>query len=298
MTDNFDLGFVGHYNNSEGRITGDAFDLTTFASFPSQTQSRVDTLQYAARGTAHLVLWDGRLDQTLGLAYSSSAISDADPDNGYSLVRGDRVKLDWQGNIALGQDETLVLGAETARDAIHAPLSAGITTNAGYAELQSVLGAFSNSMSVRYDDNSRYGNKVTYHLAPAYLIAATGTKLKATIGTGFKAPSLQDLFGPFGHNPLLKPETSLGYDIGVEQTLGGAVAAGVTWFHNDIRNLIDFDATFTPVNIGKARTQGVESFISWKPLDALSLRPTIPIPMPSMRSRIPNCCGARATRPA
>ena len=43
------------------------------------------------------MLWDG-FDQTLGLAYSSTVTSDADPNNGYSLVSGDRVKLDWQGN--------------------------------------------------------------------------------------------------------------------------------------------------------------------------------------------------------
>ena len=124
-----------------------------------------------------------------------------------------------------------------------------------------------------YDDNSRYGSKVTYHLAPVWSLPATGTKLKATFGTGFKAPSLQQLFGPFGHNPNLKPESSTGYDMGVEQSLlDGALSGGVTWFHNDVRNLINYDATFTPINIDKARTQGLESFVAWKPLDTLTLR--------------------------
>ena len=58
-------------------------------------------------------------------------------------------------------------------------------------------GGFNNSASIRYDDNSRFGGKVTWHLAPAWLIAATGTRLKASFGTGFKAPSLQQLFGAF-----------------------------------------------------------------------------------------------------
>jgi vitamin B12 transporter len=99
------------------------------------------------------------------------------------------------------------------------------------------------------------------------------TKLRVSAGSGFKAPSLQQLFGPYGHNPGLKPETSTGYDVGVEQGfLGGAASAGLTWFHNDIRNLVDYDASFKPVNIGQARTQGVESFITYKPLDTLSLR--------------------------
>ena len=53
---------------------------------------------------------------------------------------------------------------------------------------------------IRYDDNSRFGNKVTWRVAPAWVIEETGTKLKASVGTGFKAPALQQLFGAFGGN--------------------------------------------------------------------------------------------------
>jgi vitamin B12 transporter len=153
----------------------------------------------------------------------------------------------------------------------------GTTTNAGFAELQSDFGdGLHNSVSIRYDDNSRFGGKLTWHLAPSWTIAGTGTRLKASIGTGFKAPALQQLYGAFGGNPALKPETSTGYDAGFEQKLfDGAVTGGATWFRNDINNLINniFSAgTFSNVNIGKARTQGVESFIAWKALDTLSLR--------------------------
>jgi vitamin B12 transporter len=41
VADNFDLGLVGHYTNSLGKITGDAFDFATFTSFPSPTQTRI-----------------------------------------------------------------------------------------------------------------------------------------------------------------------------------------------------------------------------------------------------------------
>ena len=79
-----------------------------------------------------------------------------------------------------------MLGAETARDAIHVPLSAGITTNAGYGELQSGLPGvidgvdFHNSLSIRYDDNSRFGDKITWHVAPVLAIGGTGTRLNAS----------------------------------------------------------------------------------------------------------------------
>lgn len=272
VTEAFDLGFVGRYSNNLEHITNDGFSLTTFQGFPSPTPSRVDMLNYDARATAHLAL-EGT-DQTLGLSYGSAITSDNDPDNGYSLNAGTRIKLDWQGHAKLIEGEILVLGAETARDAIHQPLSAGITINAGYGELQSSLGDFSNSVSLRYDDNSRFGNKLTWRIAPGYRIAATGTRLRATAGSGFKAPSLEDLFGPFGHNPNLKPETSTGYDAGFDQDLPDGFSLGATWYRNDIRNLIDIGGppAFAPVNIGRARTEGAEAYLAWVPIQTLTLR--------------------------
>ena len=280
VTGNLDLGLVGRYTNSLGKITGDGFDPATFASFPSPTRTRIETLQYQSRATAHLVL--GQIDQTLGLAYSSSILASQDPNNGNGRQIGDRVKLDWQGNARVMDGQTVVLGAETARDALHpgllfgfpSPLSRGITTNAGYAELQSDFGwGLYDSVSIRYDDNSRFGSKTTWRIAPALLIG--DTKLKASAGTGFKAPALQQLYGTFGGNAALKPETSFGYDVGVEQSLlDGALTGGVTWFQNNIKNLIVSGPApkFQLMNVGRARTDGVESFIAWKALDTLSLR--------------------------
>ncbi len=284
VTDNFDLGFVGHYYNSLSKITGDAFDFVNFTSFPSPTRTRISSIQYQSRSTAHLVLWDERLDQTLGFGYGSTIVATQDPDNGDSRAIGDRVKLDWQGNLRLMPGQMLVLGAETARDALHpglsfgfpSTLSRGITTNAGFAELLSDFEfGLHNSISVRYDDNSRFGNKTTWRVAPSWSIEETGTRLKASAGSGFKAPALQQLYGTFGGNALLKPETSFGYDVGVEQSLlDGALTAGVTWFQNNIENLIVSGPapTFNLINVGRARTDGVESFIAWKALDTLTLR--------------------------
>lgn len=273
VTGDFDLGLVTRYGDALAKITGDAFSLATFTSYPSPVRTRLNTQTYQSRGTAH---WKGAwFDQTLGLAYSSTAASDMDPNNGSFPSSGNRIKLDWQGNVALGEGEILVLGAETGRDAIHIPIKAGTSTSAGFAELQSAIGSFSNSASIRYDDNSRFGGHATWRLAPALVLG--GTKLKGSIGTAFKAPSLENLFQSFPAfgffaNPALKPETSTGYDAGIEQRLGD-LSAGVTWFHNDIKNLIANNASFSmDINIGRATTQGVEAFLGWKPSEVLLLR--------------------------
>jgi vitamin B12 transporter len=279
VTDNFDLGLVTRYISSREHITGDDTDPVTFASFPSPNQTHENNVEYQTRATAHLVLWDGKFDQTLGIAFSSNVGADFGPSGSFPNS-GDRSKIDWQGNLALAEGELLVLGAEHARDAMHLPISAGISTDAGYAELQSSFGGnFFDTLALRYDSNSQFGDKLTWRVAPAWLIPETGTKLKASIGTGFKAPSLEDLYESFPAffffaNPNLKPETSLGYDIGFEEALaGGRVHVGATYFHNAIKNLIADDPTFTTViNVGRATTRGVESFASWQVSDTLSLR--------------------------
>jgi vitamin B12 transporter len=86
----------------------------------------------------------------------------------------------------------------------------------------------------------------------------SGTKIFATMGTGFKSPSLFQRFSSFGTEDLL-PERSFGWDAGIEQVVVDAVKARAAYFYNDFENLIDFNPdTFLFENIASARTQGVE----------------------------------------
>jgi vitamin B12 transporter len=279
FSENFDLGLVARYTDTHLRLTGENEDNFP-ADFPDSAQSANNTLQTYTRATAHLKSFDGALEQTLGAAYSSVRSSDFSPETQRSDAFGERVKFDWQGNIKLATDEKLVLGAEHQRDEITAPISASTTIDSGYAELQSSFGdRLFDTVSVRYDENDRFGGKVTYRFAPAYLIKESGTKLKASVGTGFKAPTLNQLFQNFPDfdffaNPNLKPESSLGWDVGFEQALAAeTLRFGVTYFHNNIKNLIADSADFTTdINVGRAVTQGVESFVAYQPIPTLSLR--------------------------
>ena len=102
-------------------------------------------------------------------------------------------------------------------------MSAENVNKAGYVELQS---QFANRLflveNIRQDDNDRFGEHPTFRLAPALIVPFTETKLKGSYGTGFKAPTLNQLFVSFPAffffaNPNLKPEESVGYDAGFEQ---------------------------------------------------------------------------------
>ena len=278
IIEGLDVGLVARYTETHLRFTGDNYDDYPLI-YPDTSQSEDDARQIYTRATIHSVTFAGAFEQTLGVAYSNLKSSDLSPDDPRSDNAGDRVKIDWQGNIRLASDEKLIIGAEHQRDEISLPISASTIIDSGYAELQSSVGSsFFNSASIRFDDNDRFGDKTTFRLAPAYLIEQSGTKLKASIGTGFKAPTLDELFESFPAefffaNPSLRPESSIGWDAGFEQAAGKTLRFGATYFHNYIKNLITDNADFTSyTNVGRATTDGVESFVATQARENLSVR--------------------------
>jgi vitamin B12 transporter len=279
LTDDLDVAAVARYVDTTLLFTGENFGV--FPSVPDATRSEEDMQQLFTRASAHLALFAGRFDETLGVGYSHEHTSDYGPEVAPSFNRGDRLKIDWQGNITLATNEILILGAEHQRDAIvQSPISAQITTNAGFAQLQSSLGnRFFDTVSVRYDDNDRFGSKTTYRIAPEFLVTETGTILKGSVGSAFKAPTLNQLFVSFptfhfSANPNLKPESSVGYDLGFEQALlAKQLRFGITYFHNHIHNLIDTNSTGTSdANVDSATSYGFENFIAYAPIARLLMR--------------------------
>jgi vitamin B12 transporter len=276
LTNNFDIGVVTRYIDTSLLFTGDDF------LGPESLKSTETDEQLFTRGTAHLVSFDGVLDQTVGFAYTKFNQRDFDPNPPTplpSFFNGDRQKADWQADVKLMPGQILTFRAEHQRDEITTPV-AEITDNTGMVQLQSSIGdRFFNAVSVRYDSYDTFGAQPTFRIAPTFQIPETDSRLKGSVGTGFKAPPLADLFQNFPSfnflgNPNLKPETSTGYDLGFEQTfLEKRVQLGATYFHNDIDNLITINDTATSlVNVGKATTYGVESFLTYTPWEPLTLR--------------------------
>jgi len=279
ITDNFDVGVVARYVTTALSSTFD--DFIGPEAIPTDSDNR----EFVTRGFAHLVSFGGIFDQTFGVGYTyyrRRFFDPNDPSAGASYFRGDRVKIDWLGNIKIDTGSTLSLGLEHQLDEINdsPPVNASISNNAGFVQLQSNFAdRFFNAVSLRYDDNQSFGGQFTYRVAPALLFPETGTRIKGSVGTGFKAPSLDQLFDSFPQfgffaNPNLKPETSFGYDLGFEQDLlAKRLALGATFFHNNIKNLITFNDSFTSyINIGRATTYGVEAFAAYHPLDTVALR--------------------------
>jgi len=205
-----------------------------------------------------------------------------------SSYDGRKYKLDWQNNFNLLANNTLTFGVETETDQVSTMFyslssfgpyesilpKSEVTTTGIYLQDQI---KFANSFFItgggRYDYHNKFGDAFTFRIAPAYIFWQTGTKLKATIATSFKAPSIFYLFDPFFGNENLNPEKSFGWDAGIEQFFwSDRITFGLTYFNNDYKDLIGLDENFKSFNIDKVRTDGVEFFFSTNPAKKIYLK--------------------------
>jgi vitamin B12 transporter len=276
LSENVAVNWVGRYTDGKLHFTGD--DFSTFPSVPNAEQSFQTAHQFFTRGEAVVSLFDDRFKNYFGLAYTDHENWNKSPDTAFGITpatwnSGDRIKGDWRGVIAVMPGQTLVVGVDQELERLATETLKAQNGNKGaYVEIQSEFAKrFFLVANARIDDNDSFGTHGTYRVAPAVIVPGTETKLKASVGTGFKAPTLNQLFVSFPDfaffaNPNLKPEESFGYDAGFEQPLfNDRVRFGATFFHNDIKNLIAtaFDSTTftsTSINVGRATTEGVEAF--------------------------------------
>ena len=120
------------------------------------------------------------------------------------------------------------------------------------------------SAGFRVEDNSVFGTSTTERGSLAYAVKGWGTKLRGGAGSGFRAPTFNDLFFPGFSDKTLEPEESFSYDFGVDQKLwGNRIRLGLTFFQNEFTNLISIESIATApfvkgVNAGKARSAGIE----------------------------------------
>jgi vitamin B12 transporter len=115
---------------------------------------------------------------------------------------------------------------------------------------------------------NEFGGVWSYRVAGSYKIDKTNTTLHSSVATGFSPPSSQDII--FGNNPNLDPEKVFGWDIGVRQELWEKrVAVDLTYFHNDLTNVIGFNGLFQTLNLGAAETQGLETELHAQPISNL-----------------------------
>ena len=291
ISNNFNLNFFGRFTKANTNLD------QTGGLYGDDPTYKYNLEEGAYRLGGNLKLFDGKWDQKFGISLSRNLrkykfdVSQNHPAESHSDYDGKRLRFDWQNNFQLYSNNILIFGVETENESASSyyyyynTLSASIrptisqfpqqsvqTTGIYLEDQLKVNNSFFGSIGTRYDKHEKFGSVVTFRIAPAYVFWSTGTKIKATYGTGFKAPSLFYLFDPAYGNPNLSPEKSKGWDAGIEQYLFDySVTAGITYFQNTFTDLFGIDSNFKTININKSETKGVEVYLQAKPSADLSV---------------------------
>lgn len=236
---------------------------------PADSDIATASEETTARAEGVMLLLDGKLKSIVGIADTeiSRTTSGSNAWDNYKY-EGSVTKLDLQNVLSLNRNQTFVLGFETEKEDYESSYGdqGDVRNKAAYLQDQLTIGDFAAALGVRYDNHSAFGDETTWRIAPTYLLRQTNTRLMASAGTGFKAPSLYQLYSSFG-DPTLDPEKSLGFDVGLEQAFyDNKINLTVAWFYNDIEDYIDWDSVnFKYQNVKELKTRGVESTIEWFP---------------------------------
>lgn len=144
------------------------------------------------------------------------------------------------------------------------------STRAAFVQALTGVGrSVSTTLSVRLEDNSQFGALATWRAGTAWRLDG-GTRVRASLGTGFKDPTLFENFSstPFATgNPDLRPERTFSWEAGIEHTVPGTgVSVAATYFDQRFRDLVVYDGSRTPNfwNLADARASGVEVGVDWR----------------------------------
>jgi vitamin B12 transporter len=197
-----------------------------------------------------------------------------------------RRSADLRFNVRLADRTTLTVGGDVARDRERSSslslsnfgrsasgFEAARHNSAAYAQLLGDVAArFSYTLGARVDQNSAFGAFQTVRAGAAYAVDG-GVRLRASLGSAFKAPSFFENFatGFVKGNPALEPERSRSAEVGADWSAGdGALAVGITLYRQSFQNVIQYTGTAPApgapnyFNVAAADANGAEADLTWQ----------------------------------
>jgi len=260
LSDALRVGFVLRRDEGRTGIPSSGGILTPLRATTSQTTMLETPVSFALSKSASV-------DASLRWVKDSPTFSDPDAVFNSSSTDARRAGARVSFTTAVGAHR-LTAGADWERTLVSNESNFGVALDDASTRTLALFGEDRIALAgerlvvtagVRWDDHSAFGSAVSPRITAAWRVTPT-LKLRAAVGTAFRAPSTGELYYPYSGNPALRPEKSNGYEVGVEKSVGKGLVAEVSGFWNDIRDLIEYDATstFMNQNIGSARTRGVE----------------------------------------
>jgi iron complex outermembrane receptor protein len=234
-----------------------------------------------------------------------------------SLNNGATDTLDARANLRLGKSNLATVGFEFENETIFQRFMSAFGAPPGTTDrqrtfavfaqdqifllddrLQISLGARGQFFNVRAADRPGFLSAITPEKSLtgdgslAYFFKTTGTKLRAHVGNGFRAPSLFERFGEgtfaqvgftrFG-DPTLRSEQSISFDGGFDQRVAQDRARfGATYFYTRLQRVIAFTSfAVDPLGLGRFSgyvnraggiSRGIETYLEAAPWRNSALR--------------------------
>jgi vitamin B12 transporter len=208
------------------------------------------------------------------------------------LYRGRRERLAWDNTVKLAD-----FGIFTANNLVF-----GVGLENERAFTRSVLGSFRRDVdrsqqntfayigtqhrlwdrldvttALRQDAPDGFDGATTWRLGGVLSLPEIASRLIASGGTAYRAPSIFERYGisnfGFRGNPDLRPEQSTAWEAGIETDIGKGFTVSALYFESRIRDLIQDTSDFrTNRNIDRAHIQGGEFGLTWRASDSFSTR--------------------------
>jgi vitamin B12 transporter len=155
--------------------------------------------------------------------------------------KGDRLKASYVSAVNAGRGHRFTFAADWERERFQNTTPGGFSF-AGRRQIEQfgLVGeyrysgeAVDLSAAIRHDFNDTFRDATTFRVGAGYRIAE-GTRLRAAGGSGVKNPGFFELYGfvdgRFIGNAALRPEKSIGWEVGIDQQVAGIGSIAVTYF--------------------------------------------------------------------
>ncbi|MBX9453924.1 MAG: TonB-dependent receptor [Mesorhizobium sp.] len=166
-------------------------------------------------------------------------------------------------------DHKLLGGFEVYRENVDTTLPLAVTGRtlaAGFAQYSLDYGALTVDSGIRHDYNEQFGDATTYNIGASYEFVP-GLVGRASYGTGFRAPTFNDLYYPGYSNPDLRPEKSQTYEVGLAWQPNADTSVDLVFYQTWLRDAIaSMPPTYIPFNVARARITGFEASV-WHAFD-------------------------------
>lgn len=175
------------------------------------------------------------------LSFSRYEIERFDPVGFTRDFLGERDTVAYLATGDLSSGVSLAFGADWSEERAALDGDAYDASNSAvFAEVKATpTDAVELSLTLRYDDYSDFDGQLSGRAALSYRLDEA-TTVRASLGTGYRAPSLYERFGPYAGSTPLDPEESLSFDLGIEHSYGDRGTVKATVFWAEIDNLIGF----------------------------------------------------------